>query len=134
VVAHEIAHVTSNHAGDRVAQQSGIALGGAVLGAVFGSDPGTQQTVADIYGIGTQIGIGLPFNRNQELEADRIGMLYMARAGYDPAEAITLWEAMAAARGNQGGELEFLRTHPLNSTRINALREFLPVARQQYRG
>lgn len=134
VVAHEIAHVTSNHAQDRMNQQAGISLGGAVLGAVIGGDPSTQETVGRIYGIGTQVGIGLPFSRNQELEADRIGMIYMAEAGYRPVEAITLWERFGAYQQRQGGEeMEFLRTHPLSSTRINALREFLPVAQQRYR-
>lgn len=133
VVAHEIAHVTSNHAQDRLTQQSGIDLGGALLGAIFEGDQKTRQTVGQIYGVGAQVGIGLPFNRNQELEADRIGMIYMAEAGYDPAEAIRLWEAMAA-RSEGGVQLEFLRTHPLSSTRIRALQEFLPVARQRYQG
>ena len=134
VVAHEIAHVTSNHAQDRVTQQSGISLGGALLGAVIGGDATTQKTVGQVYGIGAQVGVGLPFSRNQELEADRIGMIYMAKAGYDPADAITLWERFGAYKQQQGGEeMEFLRTHPLSSTRIKALREFLPVAQAQSR-
>ncbi|MFP6859072.1 MAG: M48 family metallopeptidase [Roseibacillus sp.] len=131
VVAHEIAHVTSNHAQDRVSQQSGIALGGVLLGAVFGGDPATQKTMGQLYGIGAQLGIGLPFSRNQELEADRIGMIYMAKAGYPPREAITLWERFGAHKARQKGEeMEFLRTHPLSSTRIRALQQFLPVAQQ----
>lgn len=132
VVAHEIAHVTSNHAQDRMDQQSNIALGGQVLGALFGGNPDTQQTVGQLYGIGTQLVVGLPFNRQQELEADRIGMIYMAQAGYDPAQAIDLWRRFGAYKAQRGGEeMEFLRTHPLSSTRIKALQEFLPIAQNQ---
>ncbi len=134
VVSHEIAHVTSNHAQDRINQQTGIALGGALLGAVLGgTDTGTQQAAGQLYGLGTQVGLGLPFSRAQELEADRIGMIFMAQAGYDPAAAVTLWEKFGAYQRQQGGQQpEFLRTHPLSSTRINALKGFLPVARKQY--
>lgn len=132
VVAHEIAHVTSNHAQGRMDQQSKLALGGELLGALFGSNSETRQSVGQLYGIGTQLAVGLPFNRQQELEADRIGMIYMARAGYEPAQAIDLWRRFGAYKAQRGGEeMEFLRTHPLSSTRIKALQEFLPVAQNQ---
>ncbi len=134
VLAHEIAHLTSNHAEDRISQQARISLGGALLGEVLGGDAATRETVGEVYDLGAQVGFGLPFSRHQELEADRIGMIFMARAGYDPAEAITLWQRFAAYQQRTGGEgAEFLRTHPVSSTRIQALREFLPVAQRQLR-
>lgn len=129
VLAHEIAHVTSNHADARIKNQQGIGLGATVLGGLIGSEGATQL----LSGAGN-IAFGLTFSRTQELEADRIGALFMARAGYNPNEAIAMWERFAAynnARGSQGAE--FLRTHPLNETRINALREFLPTAQQAHR-
>ena len=83
---------------------------------------------------GTQSGFGLPFSRKQELESDQIGMIFMAKAGYDPAEAVGLWKRMAAYQQKSGGQQpEFLRTHPLSTTRIQALEDFLPVAKQYYR-
>lgn len=132
VLAHEIAHVTSNHADARIKNQTSIGLGAALLGAALGGESAELATQA-LGGVGN-IAFGLTFSRAQELEADRIGVLFMARAGYDPNESVEMWQRFAAynnARGDQGAE--FLRTHPLNETRIKALRDFLPVARQQYR-
>ena len=113
----------------RIKNQQGIGLGATVLGGLIGSEGATQL----LSGAGN-IAFGLTFSRTQELEADRIGALFMARAGYNPNEAIAMWERFAAynnARSSQGAE--FLRTHPLNETRINALREFLPTAQQAHR-
>jgi predicted Zn-dependent protease len=132
VLAHEIAHVTSNHADARIKRQSTIGVGAALLGSVLGGENADSAT--QILNTGGNIAFGLTFSRSQELEADRIGTLFMSRAGYDPSEAIAMWQRFAAynnAQGSQGAE--FLRTHPLNETRINALRDFLPVAQQQYR-
>lgn len=130
VVAHEMAHVTSNHAQSRVQRNQTIALGGAILGAVLsGSENGAQ--LGQMAQKGGEIAFGLTFSRAQELEADQIGTVFMARAGYDPADAITLWQRMGA--NNSSGTPEFLSTHPVSSTRIQKLREFLPVARAQAR-
>ncbi|MBK1832706.1 M48 family metallopeptidase [Roseibacillus ishigakijimensis] len=132
VLAHEIAHVTSNHADARIRNQSTIGLGAAVLGSVLGGENANSAT--ELLSSAGNIAFGLTFSRSQELEADRIGTIFMARAGYDPAEAIAMWQRFAYynnARGSQGAE--FLRTHPLNETRISALREFLPIARREYR-
>lgn len=132
VLAHEIAHVTSNHADARIRNQSTIGIGAAVLGSILGGESADTATRA-LSGVGN-VAFGLTFSRSQELEADRIGTLFMARAGYNPEEAIAMWQRFAAynnARGSQGAE--FLRTHPLNETRIAALRDFLPVAQRQYR-
>lgn len=130
VVAHEMAHVTSNHAQSRVQRNQTIALGGAILGAVLsGSESG--QELGQLAQKGGEIAFGLTFSRAQELEADQIGTVFMARAGYDPADAITLWERMGASQ--QSSTPEFLSTHPVSATRIQKLREFLPVARAQRR-
>ena len=132
VLAHEIAHVTSNHADARIKNQSNIGLGASILGSLLGGE--SAQTATSLLSGAGNIAFGLTFSRSQELEADRIGTLFMARAGYDPNEAIAMWQRFANynnARGSQSAE--FLRTHPLNETRITALREFLPVAQQQYR-
>lgn len=132
VLAHEIAHVTSNHADARIKNQNTIGMGAAVLGSLIGGESASTATRL-LSGAGN-IAFGLTFSRSQELEADRIGALFMARASYNPQESIAMWERFAAynnARGSQG--VEFLRTHPLNETRIQQLRDFLPVAQQEYR-
>ncbi len=134
VLAHEIAHVTSNHADARIKNQSSIGTAAAVLGGLLGGD--NAQTATELLSGAGNIAFGLRFSRAQELEADRIGALFMARAGYNPNEAIQMWERFAAfnqASGNQG-PAEFLRTHPLNETRISELRAYLPVAQQAFRG
>jgi predicted Zn-dependent protease len=137
VVAHEIAHVTSNHAHHRIQQQQSLAIGGALLDAVLGSqgiEGGTRETAGQLYGAGAQVGFGLPFSRNQELEADQIGLIFMAKAGYDPSDAVGLWKRFAAYHKKHGGQQpEFLRTHPLDDTRIQKLEAYLPVAQKYYR-
>lgn len=130
VLAHEMAHVTSNHAQARVQRQQTIGLGSAVLGGLLG-EAGQGANYKELSQVGGQLVFGLPFSRGQELEADKVGMIFMARAGYDPAEAVTLWQAMAARGGSQQSEI--LSTHPVNATRIQQLQEFLPIARQQQR-
>lgn len=136
VLAHEILHVTANHAGSRKTQATGVALGGLLLDTVLGSQGASsaaRQTAGQLYGTGSSLAVALPHSRRQELEADRIGMIYMARAGYDPAEAVGLWERFAAYNRSQGASTpEFLRTHPLDQTRINALKEALPEAQAIY--
>jgi len=132
VLAHEITHVTANHAGIRQQQRQGIALGGALLGAVLGQNS-SNNAASSIYNTGTKLAVALPNSRKHELEADRIGMIYMARAGYDPAEAVNLWKRFAAYNKRQGSSTpEFLRTHPIDQTRINALQSALPAARAVY--
>lgn len=129
-LAHEMAHVTSNHAQARIQNNQTIALGGAILGAVLGGSDGGQQ-IGQMAQRGGQIAFGLTFSRAQELEADRVGTIFMARAGYDPTEAITLWQRMGAR--SQSSTPEFLSTHPVSATRIQKLREFMPAAQAQRR-
>ena len=132
VLAHEIAHVTSNHADARIRNQNYIGTGAAVLGSLLGGN--SAQGATQLLSGAGNVAFGLTFSRSQELEADRIGTLFMSKASYNPEEAISMWQRFADynnANGSQGAE--FLRTHPLNETRISALREFLPTAQRAYR-
>ncbi len=131
VIGHEIAHVDHNHATQRVNSEMttrlGIDLASAVLGA---SDIAQPQTVASLLGAGAQFGLLLPYSRNQELEADRSGLHYMARAGYDPRAAISLWKKM----GQSGKEPPvFLSTHPSHGQRVQQFESLMPEALEIYR-
>lgn len=131
VMAHEIAHALADHGAQRMSaaqlQQLG-AVAGSV--AVSGRSQETQQIFAQAYGLGTQIGVMLPFSRKHETEADRIGLTLMAIAGYDPYEAADLWRRMAAQSDGQAPP-EFLSTHPANQTRINNLTKWAPEAKEE---
>ncbi len=131
VMAHEIAHALADHGAQRMSAAQLQQLG-AVAGtvAVSGKSQETQQIFAQAYGLGTQLGVMLPFSRKHESEADRIGINLMAIAGYDPDEASKLWERMAAQSGGQS-QPEFLSTHPSNETRINNLRQWAPEAKAE---
>ena len=119
VIGHEIGHVLARHGNERVSE-SLLAQGGlAMLGEVMSSKAGRQEIFA-LLGLGVQVGILLPHSRTQESESDRLGVEIMARAGFDPIEAIELWKNMAKA--SNGGPPEFLSTHPSHSTRIEELR------------
>ncbi|MDX1679693.1 MAG: M48 family metallopeptidase [Akkermansiaceae bacterium] len=138
VLGHEIAHVVLNHSQERVNQAAGLAIGTIVLDQVLrsgGASDRSRATAATGAAAAGTLGMVLPHSRRSELEADKLGTIYMARAGYDPEEAVDLWQRFAAwrQREKQGQAPEFLRTHPLDSSRIRALREFLPVAQKQYR-
>ena len=137
VIGHEIAHITSNHAGTRIQQQQGLALGGLVLDSILQSRGGTDRSraaVGGLYGAGASVGYALPNSRKHELEADKIGAIFMARAGYHPEEAIALWQRFAAYSRKSGSRTpEWLSTHPVDTTRIRSLRAFLPIALKEYK-
>jgi predicted Zn-dependent protease len=134
VMGHEVAHAIARHGGERVSQQMVAQLGlSAVSAGMSSRDPKTVETVTALLGAGTQVGVLLPFSRKQESEADYMGLIYMAKAGYDPREAVSFWERMSKASG--GGKLpEFLSTHPADQTRIAELREKMPEALKHYQG
>ncbi len=135
VIGHEVAHATAHHGAERMSQQMAAQLGGNVAGAlVSGKSQTTQLVVGQAYGVVSEVGVLLPYSRKQESEADYIGMLYMARAGYDPAAAVAFWERFAEYNRQHGGSqgLSFLRTHPLDAQRIQALKAELPKARAEY--
>ncbi|MGC2857391.1 M48 family metallopeptidase [Novispirillum sp. DQ9] len=129
VIGHEIAHVTQNHSAERVntqvATQTGVQIAAAAAGA---ANMGSPEMIASILGAGAQYGIAMPYGRNQELEADRLGLGYMARAGYNPEAAISLWQRMET-----GGGPEFLSTHPGADRRIERIRAWLPEVMPVYR-
>ena len=135
VISHEVAHATAHHGAERMSQQMAAQLGGNVAGAlVSGKSQTTQAFAGQAYGLVSEVGILLPYSRKHESEADYIGLLYMARAGYDPAAAVAFWERFSEYNRQHGGSqgLSFLRTHPLDAQRIQDLKAQLPKARAEY--
>lgn len=131
VIGHEIAHVVARHSAERYSQQVAAQYGGAILGAVLGGSSATVQNgVSLLYGIGGQIML-LKYSRNQEYEADELGLIFMAMAGYNPNEAITFWERMTADKAK--GVSDFMSTHPSDEKRIARLKEIAPKAMQYYK-
>jgi predicted Zn-dependent protease len=127
VMGHEIAHALLRHGAERMAQQKLVQMGQMAAGVAVGEmDPQQQQMVLAALGAGTQYGVMLPFSREHETEADRIGLYLAAAACFDPAEAPRLWERMASGSG--GGPPEFMSTHPNPATRIETLRSLVPEA------
>lgn len=131
VLGHEIGHVLARHGAERLSQGLAAQLGGTVLALALGAGPNTE-TVLAAYGLGAEYGVLRPFGRAQEAEADEIGLVLMARAGYDPREALAFWERMERATGARGATPEFLSTHPSYGTRVRLLREKLPAALRLY--
>jgi len=109
--------------------------GGQVLGATLSSsDPNWQQAAALAYGVGAKLGRELPHSRSQESEADEIGLIYMARAGYDPEESVKFWQRFSDFNKQHGGGStpSFLRTHPLDDVRIKQLEQWMPKAKAEF--
>ncbi len=136
VLAHEIAHVVARHGAERISQSLLVQVGGLALSTALGSSAGISGDLAmQAYNVGTQVGITLPYSRTQELEADHLGLLYMARAGYDPREAVAFWRRFQAYEQEKGGGVpEFLSTHPVDGRRIAALEALMPSAIAEYEG
>lgn len=136
VIGHEIAHAVARHGAERVSEGILLQTGGGLLGASLSSaDPRTQVLVMTAYGIGAKVGRELPHSRGQESEADHIGLIYMARAGYDPEAAVGFWQRFADYSRSQGGggTPAFLRTHPLDTVRIQQIQQWLPEAKANFR-
>ncbi len=129
VLGHEIAHALARHGAERMSQGVVAEAGQSVLGAIFGASPGGNAVLA-AYGLGAQVGVLLPYSRTQESEADHIGLILMARAGYDPQGALAFWKRMEQAGG--GGSPEFLSTHPSHGTREQQIEAWLPEAMRYY--
>jgi predicted Zn-dependent protease len=132
VMGHEVAHAIAEHGNERMSQALLTQMGGMALQAALASKPEqTQSLFMTAFGVGAQVGVLLPFSRQQETEADRLGLIFMAMAGYDPHVAVPFWQRMAAQGG--GAPPEFLSTHPADETRVRNLQEFLPEALGYYR-
>jgi predicted Zn-dependent protease len=133
VMGHEIAHAVAEHGGERMSQGLLAQLGGMALAVALEDKPReTQELWMTAYGAGAQLGVLLPFSRTHESEADELGLIFMAMAGYDPGEAVSFWQRMAAQSGGQKPP-EFLSTHPSDETRIADIRKNLPKAMQYFR-
>jgi predicted Zn-dependent protease len=133
VMGHEMAHAIARHGSQRILQQqmTQTALLG-VQGSISDMSYEQQRTIIALLGAGAQFGIILPFSREHETEADYMGTIYMARAGYDPREAIELWKRMA--RASQGRQPpEFASTHPSHGTRIQQLEKWMPLMMAEYK-
>lgn len=132
VIGHEIAHVALRHGGQRMTQQVGISVGSALFDlALQNRESRERQAWMSAYGLGTTVFATLPYSRKHEYEADRMGLIYMAKGGYDPREAVGFWRRMQQAAG--GKPPEFLSTHPADENRIAAIERLLPEALIFYR-
>lgn len=132
VLGHEVAHAVAKHANERMSQQMMTEYGTAAIGtALGGTSTGVQQAAAAAIGLGSQYGILLPYSRKQELEADKLGLIFMAMAGYNPSQAAAFWTRMS----QQGSSTpEFMSTHPSDNTRIQQIEKDLPEAMKYYKG
>jgi predicted Zn-dependent protease len=131
VMGHEMAHATSRHGAQRVFQQNltQTAMTGLAV-SLADMDYSQQRAIMGALGAGAQFGILMPFGRQHETEADEIGLMYMARAGYDPRESLAFWQRMD--RAGRAGPPEFLSTHPSHGTRIQQLQALMPKAMEEY--
>lgn len=132
VMGHEIAHAIAQHGDERMSQGLLAQFGGMALEAALDKKPEQTKTLfMSAYGLGATVGLLLPYSRLQESEADRIGLIFMAMAGYDPHGSVDFWKRMAANK--QGGTPEFLSTHPSDETRIKNIESLIPEAMGYYK-
>lgn len=132
VMGHEVAHAIANHGRERMSQGLVQEFGLSTVGAAMGQNPtATQQIFQQAVGMGANIGM-LKFSRSHESEADHIGLIFMAMAGYDPNQAPVFWERMSQLSGGQAPP-EFLSTHPSHETRVSDLKGWIPEAMQYYK-
>jgi predicted Zn-dependent protease len=132
VLGHEIAHAVAEHGNERMSQGLLQQLGGVALSEALASKPAeTRDMWMQAYGVGSQVGVMLPYSRAQESEADHLGLVFMAMAGYDPGKAIDFWQRMSQGTGEKPPEL--LSTHPSDATRIQQIKENLPEAMKYYK-
>ena len=130
VMSHEIAHVIARHGAQRMTQQ--MLLQGAMLGAGLSMDNSKHRNlILSALGVGVLYGFTLPFSRSHESEADQIGLIYMAKAGYDPHEALNFWQRFSKIKGDNGPP-EWASTHPADATRMQGLRGYLSRAKYSY--
>jgi len=132
VMGHEIAHAIAEHGNERMSQQLLQQVGAVGLMVAMKDEPAeTQALWLSVYGVGTTVGVLLPYSRTQESEADHLGLIFMSMAGYDPYEAPEFWKRMAAGGG--AAPPEFLSTHPSYDTRIENITNWIPEALTYYK-
>lgn len=132
VMGHEVAHALAHHGAERMSQGMGTEIIGQLLSVGLGkASPAVRNGALQAFGLGTQVGVMLPFSRNHESEADKIGLILMAKAGYDPRAAVDFWKRMAQGGGQKPPE--FLSTHPSDETRIKKIESWLPEALGYYK-
>lgn len=130
VVSHEVAHAVAKHSNERMSQQLMAQYGAKILSSAVGSKgAAVQQLAGAVYGLGAQYGVMLPFSRKHEYEADYMGMVLMAIAGYNPDAAVAFWQKMSS--GNQASVPEYMSTHPSDANRIAEIKKNLPVIKAQ---
>ena len=132
VLGHEIAHAVAKHANERISQQMALQYGGQIAGGLLGNNAAAQQIGGLVFGVGSQLGVMLPYSRKHEYEADELGLIFMAMAGYNPRAAEDFWIRMSQAGGNSGPEI--MSTHPTDQNRIAKIREHMPEALKYYEG
>ena len=132
VMGHEVAHALARHGAERMTQSMGVEAIGQILSIGVGMvNPGYTEAFSQAYGIGTNVAVILPWGRSQESEADHIGLILMAKAGYDPSAAVGFWERMSKVQ-QDGKPPEFLSTHPSDDTRIAQIKQWIPEAMTYY--
>lgn len=133
VLGHEVAHAVARHSAEQISRQLLLNYGGQALSKVMAlKSTGSQVLAQQVFGLGAKYGVTLPYSRQNESEADRIGLIFSAMAGYNPEAAIPFWQRMAA--GGSSSTPEFMSTHPSDETRIENLRKLMPEALRYYRG
>lgn len=132
VIGHEVAHVVAKHAAERMSQAMALQYGGAITGSILGTNAGSQVGQA-VFGLGAQYGVMMPYARKQEHEADELGLVFMAMAGYNPQTAVQFWKRMMQASGGSSTP-EFLSTHPADAKRIEYIELVMPAVMQFYKG
>jgi predicted Zn-dependent protease len=131
VIGHEVAHAIAKHANERMSQQMLAQFGAVGLGAIMSRSSSAAQSLGQtVFGLGAQYAVMMPYGRQQELEADHVGLILMAIAGYSPEVAVPFWEKMSQHGGSSIPE--FLSTHPADATRIAGIRSKLPEAMEYY--
>ena len=136
VMGHEIAHAIASHGRERMSQAmaaQGITQIGAVAAGVYTGDQRVMEIVGQVLGVGSQLGVVLPNSRKQESEADKLGLIFMAMAGYNPENAVQFWQRMAEAGAKSQKPPKLLSTHPADETRIADLKAQLPQAQKYYK-
>ncbi|HET58693.1 MAG TPA: M48 family peptidase [Deltaproteobacteria bacterium] len=132
VIAHEVGHAVAGHGAERMSHMLAAQLGGIALSVAMADRPdSTQQLWMTVFGLGAQVGFILPYSRVQEYEADHLGLVFMAMAGYDPEGAIEFWQRLAAEKKGSSPPA-FLSTHPTDASRIQRIRSLMPETRRYY--